>query len=318
MKARYCAIISGIIFLAAHSYADTISMNDGRELKGVVLERGAEKIHFWAETGEVIIDKADISDITEDSEEDNIILMADAARAKGDYVKAFYLYQKVFKMNVNSQAAIDGMAITQNYLVKNKESNAIVTYYQRYGGYDGTPMADGEVLSQNAEQTEEVRKKLGLILAVEDTKFFFVKIKVTDVISGSRADKAGIQISDYIAEVAGRPADYMGLYSVISLMYNNRDNPIEVVIERFVRLWVDNLGSPQPGGLSLNKESRGFNVSGIKPGSAADQIGLKQGDEIVMVQGVPARKMNSDDPLGLVGADGPRYIDIIVRRVVTV
>lgn len=303
--------------------ADTVYMKDGTQIKGVVLNDGADDIQFWAKGGDRLIKRSDIGNIVHDTDEENILMMADGARAVNDNVRAYYLYEKAFRLNTDSKRAIEGMTALQGALNKNNAADQMVTYNQRYGTENTPMMDDKEVLSQNADHTEQVAKDLGMLLGQSNNKSYYRKIKVLDSIRGSRSDKAGVEIDDYVVGVDGRPTDYIGLFSAVDLLMGKADVPVQITIERDRSVWLnDNAGLKknslmERAGFSIDRSPRGFVITNVVRGSMAAQAGLRPGDRVMKVNNITTRDMDLEDFLAQVDKIGPSYVDIVVQRDVT-
>jgi len=284
------------------------------------MEDGPERTVFWRAAGELILKKGDIKKITRDTDEDNLLMMADAAKAKNDNVRAYYLYERVFRLNTDSRRAIEGMTELQNALEKNSATDQVVTYHERYGPGTTGLMDDKETLSENARKTEEVARLFGLLLGASDSKSYFRKIKVLDVIQSSRAARAGAEIDDYLVSVEGTDTGYVGLFTAVDLLLERSGGPVRVTFEKERSLWLggeaglDAARAPELAGFSMKAGAEGIVVSYVKEYSLADRAGLKAGDEVISLNNVPVGTKSYDDVLKQLDVPGPRSIEITVRR----
>ena len=105
--------------------SDTIYTKDGKELKGIIIEDYKDRVVFSTIDGQVTIMKSDVKELYFDTEEQNLIKLAEQARDKGDYIKAFIYYDKAFKLDPGSRAAKDGIVFLQGYLFKKDMANAL-------------------------------------------------------------------------------------------------------------------------------------------------------------------------------------------------
>ena len=81
-----------IVFFTAYSLqltaysctADTIYTRDNKELKGIILQDYKDRVLLSTVDGETTLMKADIRELYYDSEEQNLIKLAEQSREKGD------------------------------------------------------------------------------------------------------------------------------------------------------------------------------------------------------------------------------------------
>ncbi|PIQ89142.1 MAG: hypothetical protein COV72_04600, partial [Candidatus Omnitrophica bacterium CG11_big_fil_rev_8_21_14_0_20_42_13] len=206
------------IFTSRFSPADTLYMKDGRQIEGVVLRDSDKEVLFSGSKGAEVINKPDIQKIDYDTEKGNLLRLADNTFADKDYVRAYYLYEKVFRLDAESDRAIEGMKKTEPYVYRNTEGHEFVGNYERFYGPAKDKEGEGKILLKNSEQTQAMQEHLGLILAASDKRTHYNRLKVTGVVPGSRADKAGLQIGDEVINLNGYTSDYMGLYDAVSLL----------------------------------------------------------------------------------------------------
>ncbi len=326
VKIIFVLFLIGILYFQSNisfCSADLIRTKDGASVSGVVIEEKPDEVLFWTTQGEKVIKKSDIDNIDYSSEEDNIISMADDAKAKSDYVKAYYLYQKVFRLNLNSKPAIDGMKAVQKYLNVPKEGDAISTYSNRFQGAGNDTLTDDEALSDNASQTEDVLNKFGIIIGGSDNKTYYLKTKVLDVRPDSRGAKAGVQINDYVVGVGTTPTDYLGLFGTVSLMLDQDKGKLDITLEREVQIWFSGSGRLKdysefsPKGFTLEKAGKGFVVGSIDQSSAAYRTGLRDGDVIVSIDNNFVISLSKEEVFGLIDKNGLAYSTVTIRRKVT-
>ena len=111
-------LITYSLQLTTYSNADTIYTKDDKEIKGIVIEEYKDRVLISTVDGEETIKKPDIKELYFDTEEQNLIKLAEQARDRGDFIKSFVYYDKAFKVNPDSRAAKDGIVFLQGYLFK--------------------------------------------------------------------------------------------------------------------------------------------------------------------------------------------------------
>jgi C-terminal processing protease CtpA/Prc len=309
-----------IIFCAKDSLADMLDMKDGRQIKGVVLRDGPDRVLFSGVKGEEDINKLDIAQISYDTEEENLLSLADNAFQKREYAKALYLYEKTLRLNPGSERAIRGMKKTEPYAYSKGKAVDYVADYQRYQGPAKSKEGAEKVLLQNSQDTEKVQRGLGIILAVKTKTRYYNKLRVADVFRDSRADKAGLQVGDGVVSINGYLTDYMGLFDAVSVLAKNISGKIDMIIEREIPLWADKtMGAslPELVGFSIDASPAGFIISDINKDSNTKNSGLKIGDLIVLINGNLMQGKSIDEASKFIMDSTPGHIDIVIRRRVT-
>jgi len=64
------------------SYADTIYTKEGKEMKGIVVEDYTDRLIFSTIDGEITVMKPDVRELYYDSEEDNLLKLAEQSRER--------------------------------------------------------------------------------------------------------------------------------------------------------------------------------------------------------------------------------------------
>ena len=82
------------ILAAGLTQADTVIMKDGKEVKGIVLEEYKDRMLISTVDGERSLMKEEIKELYFDTEEQNLIKLAEQARDKGDFVKSLRITRR--------------------------------------------------------------------------------------------------------------------------------------------------------------------------------------------------------------------------------
>ena len=201
--------------LQVSAFADTVTLKRGKEVKGIVVEDYQSRIVMSTVDGEQTIMKDDIGEIYYDTEEDNLIKLAERARASRNFVKAYGLYEKALKINPKSKAAQDGLVFCQSYIVRRQEAEKANDVqkradFERYGGMAGG--MQGEAPKEEDLKTR-LNDALGMTLVIKDgiPAVEFVRQK-------SQASEAGIKVGDYIVAVWSRLTGYMSLKEIVDIL----------------------------------------------------------------------------------------------------
>lgn len=304
----FLAFLIAISFqLSAISFADTVYMQDGKELKGIVVEDYKDRIIFSTADGQITIMKPDIRELYFDTEEQNLIKLADQARDKGDYIKAYVYYDKAFKINPESKPAKDGIVFLQGYLFKkdiaNKEAavQRLNDYEQRQSGV--WIKSDEELFN---DSINKLRSEAGITLA---TIAGITKIEAVRI--GSPAYEAGIRRGDTLVAIWGRLVGYMSLREVVETLLKKNSIETKVALDRDIYVRVGRDGSI---GATLTMQFDGLTVSAVKEGEGAYEARLKPGDLIVEINGESTRYMPLKKALDIIKKLKDSQVKLIVRK----
>lgn len=288
-------------------HADTIYTKDGKELKGIVIEDYKDRILFSTVDGQVTVMKDDVRELYFDTEEQNLIKLAEQAREKGDYIKAFIYYDKAFKMNPDSRAAKDGIVFLQGYLFK-KDMSQKEEVVRRHNEFEERGMVP-EIKSDEDKFTEyqkRLRSESGIALLTTAGV-----TKIESVMSDSPAAAAGIKKGDTLIAIWGRLVGYMSLKEVVETLLEKNSLETKITLDR------DIIIDEMPGDSivpDLSMQFDGLTLSNIKDGSAAFTAGLKPGDLIMEINGNSTRYMPLKRAIELVKKSKDGKVELTVRK----
>lgn len=324
-KTYFAAQLIILIFFCCLSLSvssDTLYTKDGTARKGVVLSSTDEKIVFATGKGRETFDVSDVDRIDHDTGEENTVLLADQAKEQGDSAKAYYLYEKILEKDPDSKEAVAGLRETDPSISGNLGTKGGEKWVGDFRRYQSQPAGntDSEILSGDSDRTEDLLKEFGLILGTEDGR-----IKVKEAVAGSRADKGGFEINDFLVKIGGRPAVYMGQFDAVALLMDRKGGPISVDVAREVRYWI---GGEEQGfqtsmldlaGIELAAGSEGVTVSRIDQDSAAFREGLRVGDTVTSINGMGVKDIGAlKDVEQHIKNTVPGYVDLMIMRRLTV
>ncbi|MFH1791142.1 MAG: PDZ domain-containing protein [Candidatus Omnitrophota bacterium] len=295
-------------------FADTVLTKGGESIDGVVMKSGPDTVVVATAEGKKEFDVGDVDNISYSSEGDNLLLLADIARKENDYVKAYLLYEKAIKLNPACEKAFQGLSEIQPFLNKENTNPAWTAQYERYQTSPGEAKAEPAMFEENADQTEELKNRLGVIFA-RDTG----NIKVADVIKGSKADRAGLQIDDVLLAIGDRSAGYMGVLDAVTILLT-ADGPHTLTVEREVVFWVDQpentdtFSLPDMTGISLASGGGDLCVSDIKESCSAYRAGIRKGDAVFSINDVPMKGVSPDKAARLILEQAPANMDVFIQK----
>ena len=285
-------------------FADTIQMKDGKENKGIVVEDYQDRIVLSTAGGEVTLKKSDIKELYFDNEEENLVKLADQAKDRHDYARAFTYYNMALKINPDFKDANDGLVFLQGYLFRKEESEKLDDIkrrenIERYGTVVPTEKTQTED-ERFRSLTDRLRAVIGLTLEIE--KGF---PKVIDVRLKSPAYAAGIRKNDRLVALWAKMTGYMSLAELMETMLDKPSLEIKCGIERTLEIY--------PEGLSLTMELKGLTVSGLREEAAQEDQGLKKDDLIVSINGQSTRYMPLKKALALIKGSKDT-VKLVIRR----
>ena len=298
----------GISFQLSAVHADTIRTTDNRELKGIVVEDYKDRVVLSTVEGEVTILKSKINELAFDSEEDNLIKLAERSRDRGDYERSYAYYAMAEKINPRSKAAKDGMIFLQGYLFRKEEARKEEDVKRRgaieeYGTLAQTKVSEEDELKEGATGLKE---RLGITLDIKDG---FPEIE--SVVGDSAAYEAGLRKGDLLISVWGKLTGYMSLKEVTAILLEKAALELKCVIERNISVNMNGAGGI---GASFAMELDGLTVSNVKEPGPSFAAGLEKGDLITAIDGRPTRYMPLKEALELINNSKKDVIKLTLRR----
>lgn len=287
--------------------SDTIYTKDNKELKGIVIEDYKDRVIFSTVDGELTIMKSDVRELYFDTEEQNLIKLAEQARDKDDYIKAFTYYGKAFKLNPNSRAAKDGVVFLQGYLFK-KDTVHKEEAVQRLNDYEQRRdrpwiKSDEDIFN---DSLNKLRSEAGITLM---TKGGITKIESVRI--GSPAYDAGVRKDDTLVAVWGRLVGYMSLREVVEMLLKKNSIETKITLDRNIDVKVGPDGSI---GATLAIQFDGLTISALKDGIAAYEAGLKPNDLIMEINGESTRYMPLKKSIEIIKKSKNGQVNLTIRK----
>ena len=307
MSYIFLIVATFLSLVTGYAAADTIYTKDGKELKGIITEDYKDRIVFSTIDGQVTVMKSDMKELYFDTEEQNLIKLAEQAKDKGDYVKAFIYYDKAFKLNPNSKAAKDGIVFLQGYLFK-KDMSQKEEVVRRHNEFEQrgerTEIKSDE--DKFNEDLKELRTESGIALMTSGGV-----TRIESVGAGSPAEGAGIRKGDTLVAIWGRLVGYMSLKEVVETMLEKNSLETKITLERDIAVRVGPGGSI---GAALSMQFDGLTVSAVKDGSTASEAGLKPNDIITAINGSSTRYMPLSRAIELIKRSTGGKVDLTVKK----
>jgi C-terminal processing protease CtpA/Prc len=286
----FLLILSTVFVLSA--YADTVYLNDGGEIKGIVVENYHNRIVLSTFEGEKELDKISIKDIVYDRREQNFIKLGDYHKEKGNLTKAYSYYKKAYEINPNYKEARDKFVYIRSALLRNPERQMRSDIARKQALFKESGKVYSADIKRNHNKPEnELVKKVGISLYSDKHM-----PKVSSVTPLSPASQCGIEKGDIIFSLWGRMTGYLDLDTIADMMVDDPSPEISLVIKRRIHIPRSNtLGQgTDNSGMSLEINEEGLMIKSIRRGSDAAKSGLLERDIITNINEESTRYMPLD------------------------
>lgn len=300
---------------AVSASADTIVANDGKEIKGIVVEDYKDRVVFSTVDGEITVLKSDVRELSYDSEEDNLVKLAEQALERRDYSRAMGYYEMALKISPNSAAVKQGMAYLRGSYFRKEESlkTAAIKRQQDIELYGAQGLAEQKV-DETDEMTKKLEKITGIKIAIADNM-----PKIEALKSPSPAYEAGLRREDILISVWGKLTGYLSLKEILDLLINKSAIEIRCTIERTADVAINpnkTLISSLEDliGASFAMELDGLTISAVKDAGSAVEAGLQKDDLIMSIDGKPTRYMPLKKAIELIKNSKEGTVKLVIRR----
>lgn len=288
-----------------YAFSDTIYTKENKEIKGIITEEYKDRITISTVDGERTLMKSEIRELYYDTEEQNLVKLAEQARERGDYIKAFVYYDKAFKMNPNSKAAKDGIVFLQGYLfkkdmAKKEEDVNRRNEFETKGAGPITIKTEDEKFNDNLKK---LRSTTGIILRSSGGI-----TKIESVTDPSPAYDVGIKRGDVLIDVWGRLVGYLSLPEVVEALLEKTSLETKCTIERKISLRSRDMGA------EFKMQFDGLTAADVVSGSPAAGAGLRQGDLITGINGQSTRYMPINKALEIIRRSKGATVMLTFRR----
>jgi len=292
-----------VMFCTGVSFCDTVYLKDGSEVKGIVVENYTDRIVLSTEHGETDIRKGEIKKTQYDLMEQNLVSMAERAKSRGEYQKAYFYYDKARKINPEFKEAVEGINYVSGYLFRKEEAKKTdhVNWLQ-----DVQSFQRKKSISTGEPAMQKLKMNVGMEIESADGK----SIVVSKVFSGMPARKAGVRKGDVIASVWNQLTGYMSSEDVAREIVKRESLEMRIQIDREVEIEPYTLGFPES-----NLVFEGLVLQNIAEGSTAYKRGLRNGDQVMSVDGKNIRYTPLKDVVTMLNS-GPQ--NVVIRRALTI
>ena len=295
--------------------ADTITTGDGKEIKGIVVEDYKDRVVFSTADGEIAVMKSDMRELLFDSEEDNLVKLAEQASERRDYSRAMGYYEMALKVNPDSARVKLGMAYLRGNYFRREEAlkSADIKRQQDMELYG----PQGPALKKSDEigdLTKTLEKTTGMKISIEDSMPVIESLK-----PDSPAYEAGLRREDILISVWSKLAGYLSLNEILDLLVNKSAIEIRCVIERVADVAVNQNKAMISGpedliGASLIMEIDGLTISAVKESGPAFEAGLQNDDLVMAIDDKQTRYMPLKKAVELIGRPTEGNVKLTIRR----
>lgn len=263
-------------------HADSITLSDGKEVKGIVVEEYGDRVIMSTYEGEKTIFKKNIRGINFDLPEQNLSKLGDNAMAKREYKKAYFYYSKANKANPDYAYASDKMNYIVGYLFR-KEGEGKLKDVQRMQEVEDWPKRSEETSSE-----KELEERFGMRVKEKKGAIFIAK-----VIKNSPAYSADLREGDKLISVWGRLTGYMSPDEICRLLLEESPGEIKFNFERVIILHKAKLPQDYSSVIdgSFDMLFDGLTVTELSEKGSGYKAGLRKNDLIVSIDGVSTRYM---------------------------
>ena len=195
MKRCIIIIILGVFLLTGGPvisavFSDTIYTNEGKEIRGIIVEDYKDRIVMSTVDGQITALKSDIKQLFYDSEADNLVKLGEQSRERGDMIKAFAYYDMALRSDPNSKSAKDGIIFLQGYLFRKEQvkKEDEVRKQEEFENFGAAKIVEEKTAQDKIkDMTVTMREVLGIALSEKDGAQMIYSVRMN-----SPAEEAGI------------------------------------------------------------------------------------------------------------------------------
>ncbi len=300
-------------FIMPMAEADTIILKNGKDLKGLVVEKHVDRIILSTEKGEIPILLSGIKDIQYDTPEQNFFKVGKAYEAENKLGQALAFYEKALEENPNfEEAKVAALGVRNRFWANSTEGPVDEVEKQQavYDAWQRGSSAEDVIKKKEKEQTSLLKERLGLTI---EKKGDWVRIANLD--SKKAVALAGLKRNDRLVSVDGDSLRYLNLEAVAKYLLVPRYSNFNLEFDRDCLVVKESaLKSMKDMGFQLKLKYQGLIISSVKDQSAASAAGLKDEDLLTHVNASPTRYMPMKDAVRLIEDPKQQKIILTIRR----
>jgi C-terminal processing protease CtpA/Prc len=278
------------LFLCGPLWADTLILKNGKELKGLVVEKHADRVILSTEKGEVPILLKSLKDIRYDDPAQNFMQIGAAFEKENKMPQALAYYEKALEINPElseAQRAVDG--IKNRFLAQITEGprDEVEKQQMIHEAWSQQRSVQDLIEKKKIEEVKALRAGLGIVL---EKKGDWVRLEYVD--PKKAAHIAGLRKNDRLAAIDGQSLRYLTAEAVGRLMLSPRFSNFILEFERdcFVKKETAK-GRLKDLGFKLKLKYEGVITHSVKEGGSAYLAGIRNKDLVIALDGEATRYM---------------------------
>ena len=291
-------------------------MKNGKELKGVVVEKHADRIILSTGKGEIPLLLTGIKSIKYDDPEQSFLQTASAYEKAGDMGEALAYYEKALEINPNLEEARKAIPGLRNRLLAVSTEgprDEVEKQQVIQDSWEKRKPMDEIMKEQRAQWKTALREGLGIAL---EKKSDWVRLEYVD--PKMSAWTSGLKKNDRLVSVDGHSLRYLNVDVVTKSLLFPRYSEFILEFERVCYLNKDERKmSLKQLGIKLILKYEGIFIQSVERGSLAERSGLKGQDLLVSVDGAVTRYMPIQKAMQLIEGSKEDRIILTVRRTIS-
>ncbi|MDP8230927.1 MAG: hypothetical protein P9L93_07505 [Candidatus Gorgyraea atricola] len=301
-----------VFILTTTLFADTVVMNTGKKIKGLVVDEYSDRIRLSTSDGEENILRQDIERIEYDAPEQNFMQLGRSYDEKGWYDKAAFYYKKAMEVNPNYKEAREAYLASHSKMWRQEEKMTKKELERQNMAMDWWKNRNKESVSQARDKQLLLKKILGLSLLEKNGVF-----TIDEVEPYSSAAKTGLKKGDLLVGIWGKLIRYNGMKEVLDELLGPKYSEVRVLIEKDISLELEGNVSQLYKDLeiSLSFEYEGLVVKDVTAEGKGASAGFKKGDYVTAIDKNITRYLPLDSIIALINsAKNNKNIVFTVRR----
>lgn len=291
-----CFIVS--LFFDSSLLADTVSLKNGKQLKGLVVEEHEDRILLSTASGEIQVLRRGIRKIDFSDPAQNFLKTGREYEAKERWGEALGYYEKALELNPELEDAKKAVIRVRNLFWAKSAAGPAAEIERRQELYETW---DKQRFPKDAARTSNDRAHLlrdGLGVRLEKKGDW---VRLSSVASGKSAARAGLRVQDRLVAVDGDSLRYLSVEVVREKLVWPRRSSFTLEYDRDCPLVKTGFEKdPRAFGFDLKLANRGLVVTRVSPGTSAARAGLKADDILVEVNGGSTRYLSLKKLMGVI------------------
>lgn len=276
------------LLFCSRSYADTIFLKNGKDLKGLVVEEHEDRIILSTENGEIPVLRRGINKIDYDDPAQNFTQVGRAYEDKQRWGEALGYYEKALELDPEQEEAKKAVVRLRNRFWAKAAVGPINEIEKRQALYETWGQGAFSATRKGPtppDPTELVEKELGVRLSKKGDW-----VRFSEVILKRDAAAAGLRKYDRLVAIDGNSLRYLSVEAVREKLVSPRYSNFTLEYDRDHRLARTGFEKDlQEFGFQLKLDTQGMVVSSVKPSSPASRSGLRENDVVISVNGASVR-----------------------------